>query len=114
MDYDALKAAITENTKAIIPVDLSGISCDYDKIFEIAERKKYLFKPNNEIQSAFGRVAIMADTAHAFGAKWHGKMIGFVSDFSSFSFHAVKNLTTAEGSVLTWRTIPGISNEDIY
>lgn len=114
MDYDALEAAITEKTKAIIPVDLAGIPCDYDRIFEIVERKKPLFKPNNEIQAAIGKVAIMADTAHAFGAKYHGKMIGSVADFSSFSFHAVKNMTTAEGGALTWRTIPGISNEDIY
>ena len=114
MDYDALEAAINEKTKAIIPIDLAGIPCDYDRIFEIVERKKHLFKPNNDIQSALGRVAVMADTAHAFGAKWHGKMIGSVADFSSFSFHAVKNLTTAEGGALTWRTIPGISNEDIY
>ena len=114
MDYDALEAAINEKTKAIIPVDLAGIPCDYDRIFEIVERKKNLFKPNNEIQSALGRVAVMADTAHAFGAKYHGKMIGSIADFSSFSFHAVKNLTTAEGGALTWRTIPGISNEDIY
>ena len=114
MDYDALEAAINEKTKAIIPVDLAGIPCDYDRIFEIVESKKDLFRPNNEIQSALGRVAIMADTAHAFGAKWRGKMIGSVADFSSFSFHAVKNLTTAEGGALTWRTIPGISNEDIY
>ncbi len=114
MDYDALEAAINENTKAIIPIDLAGIPCEYDRIFEIVERKKQLFKPSNEIQSALGRVAIMADTAHAFGAKWHDKMIGSVADFSSFSFHAVKNITTAEGGALTWRTIPGISNEDIY
>lgn len=114
MDYDALEAAITEKTKAIIPVDLAGIPCDYDRIFEIVERKKKLYKPNNEIQSALGRVAVMADTAHAFGAKWHGKMIGSVADFSSFSFHAVKNLTTAEGGALTWKTINGISNEVIY
>jgi dTDP-4-amino-4,6-dideoxygalactose transaminase len=114
MDYDALESAINEKTKAIIPVDLAGIPCDYDRIFEIIKNKKYLFKPNNEIQSALGRVAVMADTAHAFGAKWHGEMIGSVADFSSFSFHAVKNLTTAEGGALTWRTIPGISNEDIY
>lgn len=114
MDYDALEASITEKTKAIIPIDLSGIPCDYDRLFEIVERKKHLFKPNNEIQLSLGRVAIMADTAHAFGAKWHDKMIGSVADFSSFSFHAVKNLTTAEGGALTWRTIPGISNEDIY
>lgn len=114
MDYEALEAAINEKTKAIIPIDLAGIPCDYDRIFEIVERKKYLFKPNNEMQAALGRVAVMADTAHAFGAKWHGKMIGSVADFSSFSFHAVKNLTTAEGGALTWRTIPGISNEGIY
>ena len=114
MDYDALENAINEKTKAIIPVDLAGIPCDYDRLFKIVENKKYLFKPSNEIQSALGRVAIMADTAHAFGAKWHGKMIGSVADFSSFSFHAVKNLTTAEGGALTWRNIPGISNEDIY
>ena len=114
MDYDALEAAITDKTKAIIPVDLAGIPCDYDRIFDIVERKKSLFVPNHEIQAALGRVAVMADTAHAFGAKWHGKMIGSVADFSSFSFHAVKNFTTAEGGALTWRTIPGISNEDIY
>lgn len=114
MDYDALEVAINERTKAIIPVDLAGIPCDYDRIFEIVERKKHLFCPNNEIQAALGRVAVMADTAHAFGAKWHGRMIGSVADFSSFSFHAVKNLTTAEGGALTWRTIPGIDNADIY
>ena len=114
MDYDALEAAINENTKAIIPVDLAGIPCDYDRIFEIVERKKHLYRPNNEIQSALGRVAVMADTAHAFGAKREGRMIGSIADFSSFSFHAVKNLTTAEGGALTWRTIPCISNEDIY
>ena len=114
MDYAAMEAAITEKTKAIIPVDLAGVPCDYDRIFEIIERKKHLFKPNNEIQSALGRVAVMADTAHAFGTQWNNKMIGSVADFSSFSFHAVKNLTTAEGGALTWRTIPGISNEDVY
>ena len=114
MDYDALENAITERTKAIIPVDLAGIPCDYDRIFEIVERKKALYRPANEIQTALGRVAVMADTAHAFGARWHGKMVGSVADFSSFSFHAVKNLTTAEGGALTWRTIPGIDNEDIY
>lgn len=114
MDYEALETAITERTKAIIPIDLAGVPCDYNKIFEIVERKKNIFKPSNEIQSALGRVTVMADTAHAFGAKWHGRMIGSVADFSSFSFHAVKNLTTAEGGALTWRTIPGISNEDIY
>ena len=114
MDYDALEAAINEKTKAIIPVDLAGIPCDYDRIFEIVERKRNLYRPKGDIQTALGRVVVMADTAHAFGAKWHGRMIGSVADFSSFSFHAVKNLTTAEGGALTWRTIPGISNEDIY
>lgn len=114
MDYDALESAITEKTKAIIPVDLGGVPCDYDRIFEIVERKKHLFKPVNEIQASLGRIAVMADTAHAFGTKWHGKMVGSIADFSSFSFHAVKNFTTAEGGALTWRTIPGISNDDIY
>ena len=114
MDYDALEAAINENTKAIIPVDLAGIPCDYDRIFSIVQQKKHLFRPANEIQAALGRVAVMADTAHALGAKWHGTMVGAVADFSSFSFHAVKNLTTAEGGALTWRTIPGIDNEAIY
>ena len=114
MDYDALEAAITEKTKAIIPVDLGGVPCDYNRLFEIVERKKKIFQPENEIQKALGRVAIMADTAHSFGAKWQGKMVGSIADFSSFSFHAVKNLTTAEGGALTWRTISGISNEEIY
>ena len=114
MDYDALEAAITERTKAIIPVDLGGVPCDYDRIFKIVEAKKHLFRPASELQEALGRVAVMADTAHAFGAKWHGRMIGSVADFSSFSFHAVKNFTTAEGGALTWRTIPGIDDEEIY
>ena len=114
MDYEKLEAAINERTKAIIPVDLGGVPCDYDKIFEIVNKKRDIFKPANEIQAAMGRVAVMADTAHAFGASWHGKMLGSVADFSSFSFHAVKNLTTAEGGALTWRTIEGISDEDIY
>ena len=114
MDYQALENAITEKTKAIIPVDIAGIPCDYDKIFEIVERKKDIFVPTNEMQKALGRIAVMADTAHAFGAEWQGRMIGSVADFSSFSFHAVKNFTTAEGGALTWRTIDGIKNEDIY
>ena len=114
MDYDALEKAITDKTKAIIPVDLGGIPCDYDRLFEIVNNKKSIFVPSNDIQKAMGRVAIMADTAHAFGAKYHGKMIGSVADFSSFSFHAVKNLTTAEGGALTWKTIDGIDDEDIY
>ena len=114
MDYDAVEEAITEKTKAIIPVDLGGVPCDYDRIFSIVEKKRHLFVPSNEIQAALGRVAVMADTAHAFGSSYKGRMIGSVADFSSFSFHAVKNLTTAEGGALTWRTIPGISNEEIY
>ena len=114
MDYDALEKAITEKTKAIIPVDLAGIPCDYDRIFEIVESKKHMFSPSNDMQKALGRIAVMADTAHAFGAKLGDKMIGNVADFSSFSFHAVKNLTTAEGGALTWRTIPGVDNEEIY
>ena len=114
MDYDAVAAAINENTKAIIPVDLAGIPCDYEKLFAIAESKRHLFKPTSQIQQALGRVAIMADTAHAFGAKLGDKMIGSVADFSSFSFHAVKNLTTAEGGALTWCSIAGIDDEDIY
>ena len=114
MDYDALEAAITEKTKAIIPIDLGGVPCDYDRIFEIVERKKSLFRPSNEIQKAIGRIIVCADTAHALGASRHGKMIGTVADFSGFSFHAVKNFTTAEGGALVWRDIPGIDNEDIY
>ena len=114
MDYDALANAITPNTKAVIPVDLAGIPCDYDRIYEIVESKRELFKPNNDIQAALGRVAIMADTAHSFGATRKGKPAGILADFSSFSFHAVKNLTTAEGGALTWRNIPGIDNDAIY
>ena len=114
MDYDKMEAAITEKTKAIIPVDLGGVPCDYDRIFAIVEKKKALFQPKNEIQKAIGRVAVCADTAHAFGASWHGKMCGSIADFSSFSFHAVKNFTTAEGGALTWKSIPGIDDEDIY
>lgn len=114
MDYDKMEAAITEKTKAIIPVDLGGVPCDYDRIFAIVEKKKALFQPKNEIQKAIGRVAVCADTAHAFGASWYGKMCGSIADFSSFSFHAVKNFTTAEGGALTWKSIPGIDDEDIY
>ena len=113
MDYEALENAINEHTKAIIPVDLGGIPCDYDRIFAIVENKKNLFKATSAVQEALGRVAICADAAHAFGASWHGKMVGSVADFSSFSFHAVKNLTTAEGGALTWN-IPGIDDEELY
>jgi dTDP-4-amino-4,6-dideoxygalactose transaminase len=114
MDYDAMEAAITERTKAIIPVDLAGIPCDYRRIYEIVERKRSLFRPANDLQRALGRIAVCADTAHAFGASWQGQMVGSIADFSAFSFHAVKNLTTAEGGALTWRTIPGVDNEELY
>lgn len=114
MDYDQLERAITEKTKAIIPVDIGGVPCDYDRLFEIVEGKKHLFKANTHIQQALGRVAIMADTAHAFGATRRGMRVGNIADFSSFSFHAVKNLTTAEGGALTWRTIPGVGDDEIY
>ena len=114
MDYDALEAAINERTKAIIPVDLGGVPCDYARIFEIAERKKHLFKPANDLQRAIGRVAVCADTAHALGAKWHGKMIRTVADFSCFSFHAVKNFTTAEGGAITWMLPAAVDSEALY
>lgn len=114
MDYDKLADAITERTKVIIPVDLAGVICDYDKVFEVVESKKHLFQPSNELQKAFGRVIVMADAAHAFGAKQCGKMCGEIADFTAFSFHAVKNLTTAEGGAITWRNIPGIDNEWVY
>ncbi|MBE6584713.1 MAG: DegT/DnrJ/EryC1/StrS family aminotransferase [Ruminococcaceae bacterium] len=114
MDYDAVARAITDKTKAIIPVDIGGVPCDYDRILKIVEEKKHFFRPNTKIQKALGRVAVMADTAHSFGARYHGAMNGSVADFSSFSFHAVKNFTTAEGGALTWRTIDGIDNAEIY
>ena len=114
MDYEKLEAAITEKTKAVIPVDLAGIVCDYNRIFEILERKKNLFRPTNEIQRKIGRVAVVADGAHAFGAVREGKKCGEIADFTSFSFHAVKNLTTAEGGALVWRDIDGIDNEELY
>ena len=114
MDYDKLADAITEHTKVIVPVDLAGIVCDYDKVYAAVEQKKHLFRPSNDIQKTFGRVIVMADAAHAFGAKRNGKMCGEIADFTSFSFHAVKNLTTAEGGALTWRTIDGIDNEWLY
>ncbi len=114
MDYNKLEEAITEKTKAIISVDIAGIPCNYDKIFEIVERKKSLFKPNSDMQKALGRIAVMADTAHALGASYKGKNIGTIADFSSFSFHAVKNLTTGEGGACSWRSIEGVDDEDIY
>lgn len=120
MDYDALEQAITENTKAIIPVDLGGVPCDYDRIYQIVEKKKNIFvqggntELGQKIQKALGRIAVCADTAHAFGASRAGKMAGAIADFSSFSFHAVKNLTTAEGGALTWKSIHGVDDEEIY
>ncbi|CEQ31458.1 aminotransferase [[Clostridium] sordellii] len=114
MDYDKLAEAITEKTKAVICVDLAGVPCDYDKIFEIVNSKKELFNPNNEIQKSIGRVTVIADGAHSFGASYKGKMSGSIADFTSFSFHAVKNLTTAEGGAVTWKSIDGIDDEDIY
>ena len=112
MDYDKLASAVTEHTKVIMPVDLGGIVVDYDKVFAVVGAKKHLFRPSNKIQKAFGRVIVVADAAHAFGAWRHGKMCGEIADFTSFSFHAVKNLTTAEGGALTWRTVPGGVCED--
>ena len=115
MDYDALERAITDKTKVIIPVDLFGIPADYDRIFKIVESKKALFKPSsNEIQRAIGRVIVMADAAHSFGALYKGVSVGGIADFTNFSFHAVKNLTTAEGGAITWKDINGIDNEEIY
>ena len=114
MDYDQMRRKINERTKAVIPVDLGGVPCDYDRIFEIVEEKRSLFRPKGAIQTALGRVAVMADTAHAFGAARKGKPAGSLADFSSFSFHAVKNFTTAEGGALTWNPIAGVPDEEIY
>lgn len=114
MDYDALAGLITEKTKAIIPVDIAGVMCDYKKLFEIVESKKALFKATGRYQEALGRVLVLADCAHGFGATQNGKKAGAVADFTSFSFHAVKNLTTAEGGALTWLPLDGISDEEIY
>ncbi|MEH2931428.1 DegT/DnrJ/EryC1/StrS family aminotransferase [Candidatus Ventrimonas sp. KK005] len=114
MDYDVLESTISEKTKAVIPVDLGGVPCNYDRIFEIVEKKRPLFRPANKIQEAIGRVVVCTDAAHGLGAFWHGKKVGSIADFSSFSFHAVKNLTTAEGGALTWKTISGVKDEEIY
>ena len=114
MDYEKLNSAITSKTKAIIPVDLAGLPCNYEKIFEIVNNKKEIFEPKNKIQKAIGRIAVCADAAHAFGAKWHNMPVGSIADFTSFSFHAVKNFTTAEGGAATWKTIPGIDDEELY
>lgn len=114
MDYQAMVAAITPRTKIIIPVDLGGIMCDYAQIYQLVDEKKSLFTPNNAIQRAFGRCIVLADAAHAFGAQQNGKVCGEVADFTCFSFHAVKNLTTAEGGAVVWRDIPGINNDELY
>ena len=114
MDYNALADAITENTKAVIPVDLAGIPCDYDRIFEVVESKKHLFKANSEYQEKLGRVAVVADGAHALGSTYKGKKIGSVADFTTFSFHAVKNFTTAEGGSVTWKENENFDNEELY
>ncbi|MBQ3277516.1 MAG: DegT/DnrJ/EryC1/StrS family aminotransferase [Oscillospiraceae bacterium] len=114
MDYDRMEDAISERTKAIVPVDLGGVMCDYDRIYQAVERKKHLFRPANGIQEAIGHVAVAADCAHALGASRKGKMAGEAADFTSFSFHAVKNFTTAEGGASTWRSIPGVDNEELY
>lgn len=114
IDYDRIADAITERTKVVMPVDLGGVMCDYDRIFAAVESKRELFRPANDIQKAFGRVIVLADAAHAFGARWHDRMCGEVADFTSFSFHAVKNLTTAEGGAITWRSIEGIDDEWLY
>ena len=114
MDYEALADAITEKTKAVIPVDLAGIPCDYDKIFEVVESKKHLFKANSEYQGKLGRVAVVSDGAHALGSTYKGKKIGSVADFTTFSFHAVKNFTTAEGGSVTWKENPNFDNEELY
>ena len=114
MDYRALENAITEKTKAIVPVDLGGVPCDYDTIYKIVEKKKSLFHPTNDIQKAIGRVIVVADGAHALGASRNGVTVGNLADFTSFSFHAVKNLTTAEGGCATWKHIDGIDDGELY
>lgn len=120
MDYDQMEAAITEKTKAVVPVDMGGIPCDYDRIFAAVERKRDVFTPGGNtdlgrrIQKKLGRAAVVTDAAHALGSVWHGKKVGSIADFTSFSFHAVKNFTTAEGGASTWREIEGIDSEEIY
>lgn len=114
MDYDKVAEAINENTKAVVPVDLGGMVCDYDRLFEIVEAKSDIFKPANKLQEALGRVAVISDGAHAFGSIKKGVKVGAIADFTSFSFHAVKNLTTAEGGALSWKTIEGVDNDELY
>jgi dTDP-4-amino-4,6-dideoxygalactose transaminase len=114
MDYEKMAAAINERTKVVIPVDLGGVPCDYAKVAAAVESRRSVYRPSNAIQEAIGHVVVVDDAAHAFGAKWHGQMIGTVSDFTSFSFHAVKNFTTAEGGALMWRPIRGIDDDELY
>lgn len=114
MDYDQMEAAINEKTKAVIPVDLAGIICDYDRIFAVVENAKSRFHPSGRLQELLGRVAVIADGAHAFGAQRGGKMCGEIADFTAFSFHAVKNITTGEGGAVTWRSLPGVRDEELY
>ncbi|HHK5532463.1 TPA: DegT/DnrJ/EryC1/StrS family aminotransferase [Bacillus mobilis] len=114
MDYEKLAEAITEKTKVIIPVDIAGKMCDYDTIYKIVESKKGLFRPNNEIQNLFNRTIVMTDAAHAFGAERNGMKCGQVADFTCYSFHAVKNFTTAEGGAVVWRNNLGLNDEWLY
>lgn len=114
MDYEQVAACINERTKAVIPVDIAGVPCNYEKIFAAVESRRELFHPENEIQKAIGRVAVVADSAHAFGAQWRDQKVGAIADFTAFSFHAVKNLTTGEGGALTWRNIADIDNDSLY
>lgn len=114
LDYQKLEKAITSKTKVIIPVDIAGVMCNYERLFQIIDEKRNLFQPNNELQESFGRIILLADAAHAFGALQKGKTCGEIADFTSFSFHAVKNLTTAEGGAVVWKSVPGISDEWIY
>ena len=114
MDYAKVTNAITNKTKAIIPVDIAGIACNYDKLFGAAKDRRDIFQPKNKMQEAIGRVAIVADAAHALGSQWHGKIVGEIADFTTFSFHAVKNFTTGEGGAVTWRTLPDIDNKELY
>ena len=114
MDYDALEAAVNERTKAIIPVDVGGIMCDYARVYDIVRRKQGLFRPTSDLQRAFGRIIVTADGAHSLGAVRDRKISGEAADFTCFSFHAIKNLTTAEGGAVTWLPLPGMDDEDLY
>lgn len=114
MDYAKMADAITERTKVVIPVDLGGVPCNYQAVFDAVESRRHLFRARNDLQKAIGRVIVMADSAHAFGARWHGKMAGTIADFTAFSFHAVKNLTTAEGGALTWLPVDGVDDDELY